>query len=177
MSRSTSSSSTDPTGPDEPRLLEIGRVGKAHGLAGDVLVRLTTNVDDRLVPGLEVTLETEGGRTLTVESARPHQDRWIVRFAGVSGRDAADELRGTVLLAVPVEGDDPDALWVHELIGAEVVDVAGTGHGTVVAVLDNPASDLLELASGRLVPLTFVVAHEGGRVVVDVPPGLLDDDG
>ena len=55
----------------------------------------------------------------------------------------------------------------------EDLDTDGVRHGTVVTVLDNPASDLLELDSGRLVPLTFVVSHEPGRVVVDVPPGRL----
>ncbi|MEO2156482.1 MAG: hypothetical protein ABGY30_07675, partial [Acidimicrobiales bacterium] len=60
--------------------------------------------------------------------------------------------------------------------GATVVDQHGTSHGTVVALLDNPASDLLELADGRLIPLVFVVGHEPGvSIQVDVPPGLLDD--
>lgn len=164
------------TAGDGPALLEIGRIGKAHGLAGQVLVRLTTNVDDRLVPGTEVTLERAGGRQLTVEAARPHHERWIVTFAGVRTREDAEALRGSLVLAAPLEGDsDPDALWIHELIGAEVVDVGGESHGRVVTVLDNPASDLLELESGRLVPLNFVVEHAPGRIVVDVPPGLLTD--
>jgi 16S rRNA processing protein RimM len=161
---------------DGPDLLEIGRIGKAHGLAGQVLVRLTTNVDDRLVPGTVVTLDRAGGRELTVEAARPHHERWIVTFAGVATREDAEALGGTLILAEPIDGDDdPDALWIHELIGSEVVDVAGTSHGRVATVLDNPASDLLELESGRLVPLNFVVEHGAGRIVVDVPPGLLDD--
>ena len=162
--------------PDPPALLEIGRIGKAHGLAGQVLVRLTTNVDDRLAPGTEVTLDRADRRVLEVVSARPHHDRWIVTFAGLASREDADAVRGSVLLAAPLDhDDDPDALWIHELIGAEVVDVDGVGHGTVVTVLDNPASDILELDSGRLVPLNFVVDHGPGRVVVDVPPGLLTD--
>ena len=77
-----------------------------------------------------------------------------------------------VLSAPPL--DDPAALWVHELVGAEVVDTAGLPLGTVDAVQANPASDLLVLAGGGLVPLRFVVAHEPGRVTVDPPPGLLD---
>ena len=63
---------------------------------------------------------------------------------------------------------------MHALIGAEVVDVAGRAHGRVASVEANPASDLLVLGDGRLVPLAFVVESSTGRVVVDVPAGLLD---
>jgi 16S rRNA processing protein RimM len=160
----------------DPALLEIGRIGKPHGLAGQVLVRLTTNVADRLGPGTLVTLDRADRRVLEVVSARPHHERWIVTFAGLASREDAEAVRGSVLLAPPVDhDDDPDALWIHELIGAEVLDVDGVSHGTVATVLDNPASDILELDSGRLVPLNFVVEHGPGRVVVDVPPGLLTD--
>jgi 16S rRNA processing protein RimM len=69
--------------------------------------------------------------------------------------------------------DDPDALWVHELVGSDVVDVEGRAHGRVAAVEANPASDLLVLEGGGLVPLRFVVSHGDGRVVVDPPVGLL----
>ena len=85
---------------------------------------------------------------------------------------AADALRDTVLMAEPI--DDPDGLWVHRLIGAEVVDPAGTVVGIVGAVEANPASDLLVLDTGALIPLRFVVGQEPGRLVVDLPAGLLD---
>ena len=77
-----------------------------------------------------------------------------------------------VLYAEPLT--DPEALWVHELIGAEVVAADGSSYGRVAAVEANPASDLLVLDGGGLVPLRFVVASTPGRVVVDVPAGLLD---
>ncbi len=75
---------------------------------------------------------------------------------------------------------DEDVLWVHELIGCEVVDLDGIDYGRVTSVLANPASDVLELDSGGLVPLTFVVGgiedgHHGARVVrIDPPDGLFD---
>ena len=72
--------------------------------------------------------------------------------------------------------DDPAALWVHELIGSDVVDVDGTARGRCVSVVANPAADLLELDSGALVPVVFVVRHADGVVVIDPPAGLLDDD-
>ena len=86
--------------------------------------------------------------------------------------EAAEALRGTVLLAEPIE--DPEALFVHELVGAEVVEADGTSHGRVTGVEANPASDLLVVEGGGLVPLRFVVGTAAGRVVVDVPEGLFE---
>ncbi len=153
-------------------MLEIGRIGKAHGVRGEVAVHLTTNRTERLDPGS--VLMTEHDATLTVASSRPHQDRFIVRFVECSDRNAAEALRGQVLRAkaITVEGE----LWVHDLIGARVVEISGTDRGAVVAVEENPASDLLVLESGALVPLTFLVTFEDGVATVEVPLGLFDDD-
>jgi 16S rRNA processing protein RimM len=108
-----------------------------------------------------------------VLAARPHQGRFIVSFAGVVDRDGAEGLRGARLLAAPIEGD-PDAWFVHELIGCELVDLAGRVLGTVTAVQANPASDLLVLDEGHLVPLRFVVRRSPGRLVADLPEGLIE---
>jgi len=70
--------------------------------------------------------------------------------------------------------DDPDELWVHELIGTPVVETDGTARGTCVAVVDNPAADLLELDSGALVPVVFVTEQTPERIVIDPPDGLFD---
>jgi 16S rRNA processing protein RimM len=155
-------------------VLEVGQVVKPHGLKGEVIVAMVTNrPDERLAPGFAYA--TDRG-DLTVESATPHQGRWIVAFSGIRDRDAADGLRGTVLMAEPLAGADDDTLWVHELIGAEVVGVDGRAYGTVEAVEANPASDLLVLPGGKLVPLVFVVSGPtAGRLVIDPPAGLLDD--
>lgn len=172
---------TDNTEADVPgdgAYLEVGRVGKAHGLRGEVVVTWITNlIDERTRPGSR--FRATGGPILgedwlTIATARPHQDRWLVRFEGVDDRTAADRLRGIVLEAEPLatEGD----VFVHELVGKLLVDQHGTEHGTVVALVANPASDLLELGDGRLVPLAFYRSHDGERVEVDVPAGLLDDD-
>lgn len=143
---------------------------KPHGLTGEVVVELWSEADLRLVPGSSL-LTDEG--PLEVTAARPHQGRHLVRFAGVDDRAAADALRGRTLLAEPV--DDPDVLWVHQLIGAEAVQPDGRVLGTVVAVEPNPASDLLVLEGGGLVPLRFVTEVDPGtRVVVDAPEGLVD---
>ncbi len=94
-------------------------------------------------------------------------------FVGIEDRSGAEALAGTVLRAEPL--DDPDAMWVHELIGCEVVDDTGVARGRVEAVQENPASDLLVLEDGSLVPLRFVVkGPDEGRIVVEVPEGLFD---
>ena len=106
-------------------------------------------------------------------SSRPHQDRWIVHFEGWATRSAAEALRGTTLLAEPL--DDPGTIWVHELIGADVYDQENHARGRVVAVEANPASDLMVLDTGALVPVRFVTRAAEGRVDVDVPAGLFGD--
>ena len=156
---------------EKPRLLEVGRIVKPHGIRGEVIVDLVTDRPDRLEAG---SVLTSAGGELEVVASRPHQHRWIVAFAGVTDRTAAERLRGTVLRAEAVE--EPGTLWVHELVGCEVVDTAGVAHGAVVAIEANPASDLLVLEDGALVPLLFVVDTGPGRVTVDVPAGLFDRD-
>jgi 16S rRNA processing protein RimM len=159
-----------PATPGRPPVeLEIGRIGKAHGLAGEVHVDLWTE-DSRLEQGS--VLSSDRGPLIVVGS-RPHQDRHLVRFEGVHDRQGAEALRGLVLRARPIER--PGTLWVHELVGAAVESTDGRRLGEVAAVEANPASDLLVLADGGLIPLRFVVSHTPGeRVVVEVPDGLLD---
>lgn len=162
--RSTSTSSTDPSD-----LLEVGRISKPHGIRGEVVVVLTTDRTERVAPG--AVLQTKTG-ALTVEASRPHQGHWLVAFEGVLSRNDAEAMRGTVLLAERIVG--ADELWVHELIGARVVDQHGDDLGVVESVEDNPAADLLVLDGGGLIPVNFVVSFADGTVAVDIPEGLLD---
>src|SRR5436190_21412771 len=101
-----------------PRL-EVGRIGRPHGLRGEVTVVLVTDRVERMEPGAH--LHTDD-RELTVEASRPHRDGWVVRFEGVHDRDGAEALRGSVLTADPLPDAGDDELWVHELIGGTVVD-------------------------------------------------------
>jgi 16S rRNA processing protein RimM len=98
--------------------------------------------------------------------------RWRVAFDGTSTREEAEALRGVVLSAEPLEVEG--ALWVHELVGADLYDATGRPVGRVEAVEANPASDLLLLSDGRVVPLTFVSRRPCGGLVVDGPEGLLE---
>jgi 16S rRNA processing protein RimM len=164
----------------------VGRVARPHGLLGEVVVALVTNRTERLAPGAELACrapEAAGisaprpaakapDRVLTVRSSKPFQGRYIVQFEGVHSREAADELREALLFAPAL--DDPDSLFVHELVGSGVFELDGTPRGTVVAVQANPASDLLVIDDGNLVPLRFVVDRAPQRLIIDAPAGLFD---
>lgn len=151
--------------------LELGRVGRAHGLHGEVHIVPTTNVPDRFGAGTHVYVDDD---EYVIETSRPHQGRWLVRFAGVHDRDAAERLRGRTVRGDALDEPPEGEMWVHELIGADVRDRSGASLGTVVAVEANPAHDLLVLDGGGLVPIVFVVGREPGVVVVDPPPGLFE---
>jgi len=138
-----------------------------------VVVQLWTDQTRRVDPGSELACARG---ILTVARSKPFgPDRYIVQFEDVTDRAAAESLRGLELEAESLD-DVPDALWVHELVGAAVRDPAGAVLGTVVSVEANPASDLMVLESGALIPVRFVTAHDAAArtVDVDVPEGLLD---
>lgn len=191
MPRSTSSTEEVERPPDGTRvdggvadradfgsLLEVGRIIRPHGIRGGVVVQLVTNRLERLRPGARLVCSQpkldrpSPPDELEVVASRPHQGRHIVVFAGVSSIDAAEPLRDVLLSAAPL--DDPDALFVHDLIGRTVVDAGGVPRGTVTAVEANPASDLLVLDERHYVPLRFVVRRDADGIVVDVPDGLFD---
>jgi 16S rRNA processing protein RimM len=164
--------------------LEIGRIVKAHGIRGEVVVEAVSNRPERFAAG---SVLWAGDRALVVcrasvqggpdPAGRMSRDRWIVSFEGLDDRTTAERLRGTVLTGEALAGaadDEGDELWVHRLVGSEMLDLAGRVLGRVAAVEANPASDLLVLESGALVPMVFVVEAADGRVVVDPPAGLLD---
>lgn len=166
---------------NERPLVEVGRITRPHGLRGEVVVVLTTDRDERVAVGSR--LETDRGPLQVVTSRREqrkgqqrHNNRytqhWVVAFEGHVGREAAEALRGLVLRAERIE--DPDALWIDDLVGTKVELASGDPVGTCVAVIANPASDLLELDSGALVPVVFITSHTAGTVVIDPPDGLFD---
>ena len=150
-------------------LLEIGHLRRAHGVRGQVNVQLGTDRLERLEPGTR-WFARDGW--LTVVVATPHLDRWLVTFEEIKDRVTAQRYTNTPVYAEPLEDDDE--LWVHELIGTRVVDVGGAEHGTVAAVIANPAADLLELESGALVPVVFIVERTADRIVIDPPAGLFE---
>jgi 16S rRNA processing protein RimM len=152
-------------------LLEVGRIQRAHGLRGELTVNFTTNRSERWAPGARLMI---AGEWRTVSASRPHQGKVLVQLDGVPDRTAAERLAGQVVYATGI--DDPEALWVDEIIGSVVVDQSGAEHGVVVEVVENPASDLMLLEGGALVPLAFVTIVDAlvHVVRVEVPEGLFE---
>lgn len=133
------------------------------------MVTLVTDQLERLAPG--ASLSTDAG-VLTVRASRPLRHRFVVTFEGVDTLEGAESLRGTVLRGDPISKDG--ALWVDQLIGVSVRTVDGATLGVVTSVEANPASDLLVLDSGVLIPTRFVVGSiVDDTVTVEVPEGLL----
>lgn len=165
--------------------LTVARVGKAHGLRGEVALDLRTDIpDERLADGTVLTTEPAAAGPLTVVSTRVSSGRWYARFAGVDSREAAEALRGTDLV-VEVEGsDEEDAWYVHELEGLRAELTDGTVVGTVLGLEHLPAHDALVVreAGGERTLVPFVtqivptVDVPGGRVVLTPPGGLLASD-
>ena len=133
-------------------------------------MHLLTDRVERMAVGTE--LQTDRGPVVVARSQVDGQ-RWLVHFEGIDDRETAESWRNTALLAEAI--DDPDELWVHELVGCRVISADGVERGIVTEVQANPASDLLVLDTGALVPLTFVVdGPTDGVVRVEVPDGLWD---
>lgn len=141
-------------------------------MRGEVIVQLWTDQLDRL--SVDSVLSSLSGDLRVLSARHAGGDRWIVAFDSVGSRESAELLRGVELSAEGV--DVPGTLWVHELVGAVVRDAFGVVLGRVTAVEANPASDLMVLESGALIPVHFVTGHDAaaGTVDVDIPEGLLD---
>jgi 16S rRNA processing protein RimM len=161
----------------------IGRIGRPHGIRGDVMVEPRTDEPEiRFAPGAAV--EDEQGRTLIVESSGLHSGRLRVKFLGIDDRDGAEGLRGRILhieRADDARPDDPDEFYDTELIGMRAILLEGSEVGVVRDVLHLPGQDLLAIDhDGREVLVPFVAdfvpsVNLAARVItLTPPPGLLD---
>ena len=184
----------------DPGELVVARIGKPHGLRGEVTVQLhTDDPGGRFVIGTTLATEARQGtgvpRALTLRSARLHNGTWLLAFEETPDRTGAESLRGTRLLvgggageakagqsATGVDDDSDDGWYEDELRGLAVVTGDGTRVGEVSALQMGAAQDLLVVAldTGGTAYLPFVEAIvpevdvPGGRVVVDPPDGLLE---
>lgn len=172
--------------------LVVGRVVKAHGIGGEVVVDVRTDdPHDRFAPGtaLRAKARDKSERNFVVDSMREHGGRLLVRLDGVASRDAADALRGSLFVVdtadlPPIE--DPDEFYDHQLEGLRVRTTAGLDVGTVGEVLHTPAGEILAVRPGEgdgpeiLVPfvsaIVIAVSLDDGLVEIDPPEGLLDTD-
>ncbi|WP_433326730.1 ribosome maturation factor RimM [Spirillospora sp. CA-294931] len=169
-----------------PDHLVIGRVGRPHGIRGELTIDVRTDDPDlRFAPGTELATDPASSGPLTVQHARWHSGRLLVRFDGVDDRGQAEELRGTWLVVDPADilvTDDPDSYHDQQLVGLRAVTVAGEEIGTVAEVRHTGQDLLIISRPGRdeaLVPFVAALVPEvdvpGGRLVIDPPEGLLDE--
>lgn len=160
-------------------LLAVGRVSRAHGVRGEVSVLRLSEVESRFAVGSVMRLED--GRTLTVETMRPHQQRLLVKFEEIADRSGAEALLGEVLLVEAESVPEPPegAFWIHQVVGLDVVTEGGRSLGRIVDVEGNPANDLWVTESGALIPavreIVVEIDLEARRVTVRELPGLFDD--
>jgi 16S rRNA processing protein RimM len=166
--------------------LVVGRIGRAHGVSGEVAVVVRTDdPDSRFVDGTALRTDPVERGPLTIASSRWHSGRLLITFAGVSDRAGAESLTGTMLV-VDIEDlpalSDPEEFYDHDLVGLSAVDTAGTALGTVADVIHGPGSDLLAITrtdgGETLVPFVKAIVPTvdvaAGRLVIDPPDGLFE---
>jgi 16S rRNA processing protein RimM len=164
----------------------VGRIGAAHGTRGEV--KLWSFTADPLAVADYGALESgDGTRSFEIETLRPAKDFLVARFAGIADRTAAEELRNVELYVARERLPLPesDEYYHADLIGLAVVDTSGAALGSVAAVHNFGAGDLIEVKpplGGATFMLPFtetvvpVVDVAGGRIVVDPPVGTFSDD-
>jgi 16S rRNA processing protein RimM len=185
-----STSTNDPTPDDGTLDVVVARIGKPHGLRGEVTLDLRTDEPDRrFVTGAVLRAEPPRGsasplRQVTVASTRWHSSRLLATFEEVGDRTAAEAARGLMLyarVAADESPEDPDEYYDHQLVGLAAYDVDGRPLGEVTGLVHGGAQDLLSIRTpdGRdtLVPFVKQLVPEvdvaGGRVVVADRPGLV----
>jgi 16S rRNA processing protein RimM len=167
--------------------LVVARIGRAHGIKGEVTVEVRTDEPElRLAPGAVLATDPAGTGPLTIASGRVHSGRLLLRFEGVGDRTAAEALRNTLLIAEidPEElPEGEDEYYDHQLIDLDVVTEDGTEVGRITEISHVPTQDLfiVERPDGTEVMIPFVeeivtgIDLEEQRAVIAPPPGLIDD--
>lgn len=167
--------------------LVVGRIGRAHGIKGEVTVEVRTDEPEvRLGPGAVLATDPATAGPLTIESGKVHSGRLLLRFEGVRDRNGAEALRNVLLIAEvdPAElPEDPEEFYDHQLVDLDVVTVDGTEVGRILEISHLPGQDLLivERPDGTEVMIPFVseivpeIDLENQRAVIDPPPGLLNE--
>ncbi|WP_030168268.1 ribosome maturation factor RimM [Streptomyces sp. NRRL S-813] len=167
--------------------LVVARIGRAHGIKGEVTVEVRTDEPElRLAPGAVLATDPASAGPLTIETGRVHSGRLLLRFEGVGDRNAAEALRNTLLIA-EVDPDElpeeEDEYYDHQLIDLDVVTEDGETVGRISEISHLPTQDLfiVERPDGTEVMIPFVaeivteIDLEEQRAVIAPPPGLIDD--
>jgi len=165
--------------------LTVARLGKPHGLRGEIALELRTDIpDERLADGTVLETVPASAGPLTVEYTRTAGDRWYAAFVEIPDRTAAEAARGVELVVEASGSDEEDAWYPHELAGLRAELADGAVVGTVEGLEHLPAHDVLvvrETGGERtLVPFVRAIVPTvdvaGGRVVLTPPGGLLASD-
>ncbi len=171
------SSSTEDAGAVER--IPVGRIGKPHGLHGEIT--LLPDTDDLVRFGVGSSFVTDTGRTLVVVSVKPYRDKGLLlRFEGVRSRIEAENLRGLLLTvdSATRRDLDDDEFWPDDLTGLEAVAPDGSVLGVVDRIEFGPGQDRLVVATPEgtevLVPFVSAIVGDptGGRIIIDAPDGL-----
>ncbi|MGW3194484.1 ribosome maturation factor RimM [Streptomyces sp. NPDC001118] len=167
--------------------LVVARIGRAHGIKGEVTVEVRTDEPElRLAPGAVLATDPASAGPLTIATGRVHSGRLLLRFEGVGDRTGAEALRNTLLIAEvdPEElPEDEDEYYDHQLIDLDVVTEDGTEVGRITEISHLPSQDLfiVERPDGTEVMIPFVeqivteIDLAEQRAVITPPPGLIDD--
>ncbi|MCX5228953.1 ribosome maturation factor RimM [Streptomyces sp. NPDC006553] len=167
--------------------LVVARIGRAHGIKGEVTVEVRTDEPElRLGPGAVLRTDPASAGPLTIETGRVHSGRLLLRFEGVRDRTAAEALRNILLIAEvdPTEmPEEEDEYYDHQLMDLDVVLADGTEIGRITEISHLPSQDLfiVERPDGTELMIPFVesivteIDLEEQRAVIDPPPGLIDD--
>ncbi|GAB3702969.1 ribosome maturation factor RimM [Mariniluteicoccus flavus] len=143
----------------------VGRIGRPHGIRGEVAVEPRTDEPDRRFSPGAVLREEGGRRTFTVAATRWHSERLLVTFEEYADRTAVEGVRGVLLVAVAAADEVPEAddeFYDRQLVGLTVLTAAGEVAGTVRGVV-HLAQDLLEVDTPggvRLVPFVEALVPE-----------------
>ncbi|WP_206503870.1 ribosome maturation factor RimM [Streptomyces chrestomyceticus] len=167
--------------------LVVARIGRAHGIKGEVTVEVRTDEPElRLAPGAVLATDPPATGPLTIETGRVHSGRLLLRFEGVRDRTGAEALRNTLLIAEvdPEEvPEDPEEFYDHQLVDLDVVTRDGAEVGRIAEISHLPYQDLLIVrrpdGSEIMIPFVSEIVPEidlaEQKAVIDPPPGLLDD--
>ncbi|MFD4574041.1 ribosome maturation factor RimM [Streptomyces sp. NPDC058417] len=167
--------------------LVVARIGRAHGIKGEVTVEVRTDEPElRLAPGAVLLTDPAPAGPLTIETGRVHSGRLLLRFAGVTDRTGAEALRNLLLIAEidPEElPEEDDEYYDHQLMDLDVVTTDGVLVGRITEISHLPSQDLfiVERPDGGEVMIPFVesivteIDLAEQRAVIDPPPGLVDD--
>ncbi|MFJ4168736.1 ribosome maturation factor RimM [Paenarthrobacter sp. NPDC089714] len=164
--------------------LQVARIGKPHGIRGEVTVQVLTDApSERFVAGTEFLVEPASSGPLTVRSARWNKEILLLGFEEIADRNAAELIRGAKLF-IETEDLDEDAeegWYEHELVGLQAR-VGNHAVGKVAALNTMPAQDLLvvEGQDGKEILIPFVdeivpeVNIEEGYILITPPAGLFE---